>query len=82
MKLVLLLAACTKLPVSYDYAWWKAFHISVCHASDHLFDQTAWGETGAYTAQKKWSFPLTISSWNVSKSAVCCGFGHIYWRNP
>ena len=50
--MVLLLAACTKLPVSYDYAWWKAFHISVCHVSDHLFDQTARGETGAYTAQK------------------------------
>ena len=31
---------------------------------------------------KKWSFPLTISSINVTKSAVSCGFGHIHWRNP
>ena len=31
---------------------------------------------------KKWSFPLRIFSVNVTKSAVCCGFGHIYWRNP
>ena len=31
---------------------------------------------------KKWSFPLRISSVNVTKSAVSCGFGHIYWRNP
>ena len=31
---------------------------------------------------KKWSFPLTISSVNVTKSTVSCGFGHIYWRNP
>ena len=31
---------------------------------------------------KKWSFPLRISSVNVTKSAVFCGFGHIYWRNP
>ena len=28
---------------------------------------------------KKWSFPLRISS--VTKSEVFCGFGHIYWRN-
>ena len=31
---------------------------------------------------KKWSFPLRISSVNVTKSAVSCGFGQIYWRNP
>ena len=31
---------------------------------------------------KKWSFPLRISSVNVTKSAVSCGYGHIYWRNP
>ena len=29
----------------------------------------------------KRSFPLTISSVNVTKSAGNCGFGHIYWRN-
>ena len=28
---------------------------------------------------KKWSFPLRISSVNVTKSTVSCGFGHIYW---
>ena len=27
-----------------------------------------------YTAHKKWSFPLRISSVNVTKSAVSCGF--------
>ena len=31
---------------------------------------------------RKWSFPLRISSVNVTKSAGSCGFGHIYWRNP
>ena len=30
---------------------------------------------------KKWSFPLSISSVNVTKSAANCGFGHIYGRN-
>ena len=30
---------------------------------------------------KKLSFPLRISSVNVTKYAVSCGFGHIYWRN-
>ena len=34
------------------------------------------------TLHKKWSFPLRVSSVNVTKSAVACGFGHIYWRNP
>ena len=27
---------------------------------------------------KKLSFPLRISSINVTKAAVSCGFGHIY----
>ena len=31
---------------------------------------------------KKWSFPFKMSSVNVTKSAVSCGFGNIYWRNP
>ena len=31
---------------------------------------------------KKWSFPLQISSVNVTKSAGNREFGHIYWRNP
>ena len=31
---------------------------------------------------KKSSFLLKISSVNLTKSAVSCGFGHIYWRNP
>ena len=31
---------------------------------------------------KKWSFSLMIYSVNLTKSAVSCGFGHIYWRNP
>ena len=30
---------------------------------------------------KKWSFPLRISSVNVTKSAGNCGFDHIYWKN-
>ena len=34
------------------------------------------------TLHKKWSFPLRISSVNVTKSVVSCGFRHIYWRNP
>ena len=31
-----------------------------------------------FTAQK-WSFPLGISSVNVTKSTWSCGFSHIYW---
>ena len=33
------------------------------------------------TLLKRWSFPLRISSVNVTKSAGICGFDHIYWRN-
>ena len=36
---------------------------------------------GVDSAQKL-SFLLRISSVNVTKSVVSCGFGHIYWRNP
>ena len=35
-----------------------------------------------HSLNKKWSFPLRISSVNEIKSAGTCGFGHIYWRNP
>ena len=35
-----------------------------------------------FALHKKRSFPLRISSVNVTKSAVSCGFGHIYWKNP
>ena len=31
--------------------------------------------------QEKWSSLLRISSVNVTKSAVSCGFSYIYWRN-
>ena len=31
---------------------------------------------------KEGSFPLKISPINMTKTAVSCGFGHIYWRNP
>ena len=37
---------------------------------------------GEITLHEKWSFLLRISSVNVTKLAVSCGFGHIYWRNP
>ena len=35
-----------------------------------------------YLLHKIWSFPWKISLVNVTESAVYCGFGHIYWRNP
>ena len=34
------------------------------------------------TLHKRWSFPLRISSVNVTKFAGTHGFRHIYWRNP
>ena len=38
--------------------------------------------TSQPSLHKKWSFPLRISSVNMTKSAVYCEYGHIYWRNP
>ena len=34
-----------------------------------------------HSLRKKWSFPLRISSVNVTKSKLV-KIGHIYWRNP
>ena len=34
------------------------------------------------TLHKKWSFPLRVSSVNVTKSVENSGFGHIDWRKP
>ena len=34
------------------------------------------------TLHKNWSFPLRLSSVNVTKSVANCGLGYIYWRNP
>ena len=41
-----------------------------------------WWYLCVHSLYKKWSFPLRISSVNVTKSAVSYGFGYIYWRNP
>ena len=41
-----------------------------------------WGILRETHCTKKWSFPLRISSANVTKSAGSCRFGQIYWRNP
>ena len=55
------------------------------------FNFDDWGTTDASTntsliygfptLHKKWSFPLRISSVNVTKSAGSCAFGHIHCRN-
>ena len=34
------------------------------------------------TMHKKGSFPLRISSVNLTRSVDNCGFGHIYRKNP
>ena len=36
-----------------------------------------WRKQLTNTVQKKWSFPLTISLVNVTKSTISCGFGLI-----
>ena len=51
-------------------------HIQICSQSLKKSSRFHW-----QTLHKKWSFPSRISSVNETKSAVSCGFGHIYWRN-
>ena len=41
---------------------------------DICLHEMVFSENGA---QNKWSFPLRITSVNVTKSEVSCGFGHI-----
>ena len=53
---------------SFDY---------LAYNTDNIQDKTE-TDTEAQTRYKKWSFPLTISSVNVTKSAVSYGFGLIF----
>ena len=65
---------CSVVPESRLPCWiamvWVIRNVSFSH-------RQRWRRTA-----QKWSFPLRISSVNVTKSAVSCGFGHIYWANP
>ena len=73
----------------YCYLWRYFTDCSV--VSIVAFEQinAGWGDSLSwpnnylwYSMHKKWSFPLKISSANVSKCTVSCGCGHIYCRNP
>ena len=67
----------------WSFRWWEIWY---------LFQSKIWWKDYIYlvflsfpwysTLHKKWSFPLRIYSVNVTKSAVSCGFSHIYWKNP
>ena len=59
----------------FDRKFWISFRLL-------LFTLSSYAANLAITLHKKWSFPLRISSVNVTKSAGNCGFGPIYWRNP
>ena len=41
-----------------------------------------WIEDIFYTVHKKWSFPLKVSSVDVTQSTGNGGFGQIDWWNP
>ena len=55
---------------------WKSVQAKIYFAKINL------SNLNKLTLYKKWSFPLRISSVNLTKSAGNCGFGHIYWKNP
>ena len=53
----------------------------VCGDCDVWFPSNSFVSISFMTLHQKWSFPLRISSVNVTKFATNCGFGHIHWRN-
>ena len=61
-----------KEPEQNAFSTRQAYHRGIKNAEKYV----------PFTLHKKWSSPLMISSVNVAKSAVSCGFGHIYWINP
>ena len=50
------------------------------HFRWNYFIETFVDRMASWHCTKKWSFPLRISTLSVTKSAVYCGFGYIYWR--
>ena len=52
--------------------------VLICLPSQQEASKDNWDKLNKL--HKKWSFLLRISSANVTKSAVSCRFGHIYWR--
>ena len=54
-----------------EHLIWSFFRKNLMSESDVIF----------LSLHKKWSFPLRISSINVTSSAECCEFGYIYWIN-
>ena len=75
-----------KMLLSFFYSLFKAKLLYILHISKCQSHIRVWQKKLLKHCQpslpKKWSFPLGISSVNRTKSAVPCGFGHIYWRNP
>ena len=67
------------LVITFQKTVWCQDSIWKCKKAGNL---TTFWPTKMETFHKKWSFPLSISSVNVTKCAASCGFGHIYWRNP
>ena len=65
--------------------WFVSCQFLVLHTHSHFIEeQEKYNDyyiITTSTLHKKWSFPLSISSVNVTKSAGNWGFGHIHWRN-
>ena len=68
----------------------KHFNIDICiillldNQKNHFCVLVVWSVLSFLLIyfQSYCTFPLRISSVNVTKSVVSRGFGHIYWRNP
>ena len=62
--------------------WWlQAVAIRMANHSLHPFPYRRPITITSIALHKKRSFPLRISSANVTKSAVSCGFDQIHWRD-
>ena len=66
----------------FDFLLWTSLIIFLKFCKNFFWNILLKWSILDITMHKKWSFPLRISSVNVTKSAVSCRFGHIYCRNP
>ena len=69
----------TLFSTSFSWRFAKVLSLYV-QPKDSVFTKDS-GFLKRVILHKKWSFTLSISPVNVTKSAVFCGFDHIYWRN-
>ena len=74
-KRIIIIVVIIIIIIIINTAWYKIMGNIVYYWKD------VGAPSGELALHEKWSFLLKISSVYVTKFAISCGFGHIYWRN-